>query len=254
MISVLWWYCFPTCLNHIIFYSTIIIRFCLVVLLLLFFLFVVYCVLFVYCDIVYNVFMLSILLWGRCLPWVVVVVPFAFLPFWTIVWLLYLYYGTNKVVKIKLFQQVVTSSIKPDFKILFAQFCCNLMKLTGLMYLMVQTSLHSQKRHKLVASCQKANWLILSSCSKPVDNKFWQSTRNKSVNNLQQFRFFCQQVVASRANAPWRTSACWYQDVYDLLGGVFIFLTGLEWFTIATWLIAALPFLPAMLRLCVHFI
>ena len=37
-------------------------RFCLVVLLLLFFLFVVYCVLFVYCDIVYNVFMLSILL------------------------------------------------------------------------------------------------------------------------------------------------------------------------------------------------
>ena len=75
-----------------------IICFCLIVLLLFFFC-LLYCVLFVYCDIVYNVFMLSILLWGRCLARVVVVVPFAFLPFCTIVWLLCLYYGTNKVVK-----------------------------------------------------------------------------------------------------------------------------------------------------------
>ena len=33
------------------------------------------CVLFVYCDIMHNVYMLFILLWERCLVWVVVIVP-----------------------------------------------------------------------------------------------------------------------------------------------------------------------------------
>ena len=49
---------------------------------------------------------------------------------------------------------------------------------------------------------------VTTSCSKPVDNEFWQSTCNKSVDNLQQT---CrQQAVVSHANASW------YRFVYTV--------------------------------------
>ena len=42
--------------------------------------------------------------------------------------------------------------------------------------------------------------LVKETCTKAVDNRFWQSTYNKSVHNLQQT---CRsQAVASHANAP----------------------------------------------------
>ena len=62
---------------------------------------------------------------------------------------------------------------------------------------------------------------LVRTCSKPVDNKFWQSTCNKSVDNLQPT---CrQQAVASYANASWyrlvdqvccKTSTCIFLTVW----------------------------------------
>ena len=76
-------YCFPTCLNHIIFifhYSSFasVWMFCSCYLL------------FLYCDIVYNLFILFMLLWGRCLTWVDPVCISSLLGC-----------GSNKVVKYK---------------------------------------------------------------------------------------------------------------------------------------------------------
>ena len=63
------------------------------------------------------------------------------------------------------------------------------------------------KTPRPVASCQFHQalqtfyQLVETTCSGPVDNKFWQSTCNKSVDNLRQT---CrQQAVASHANASW---------------------------------------------------
>ena len=62
--GILRWYRFPTRFKPELYHSTI-----------HYFPLVVGCVLFVYCDILYNVCMLFILLWERCLVWVVVIVP-----------------------------------------------------------------------------------------------------------------------------------------------------------------------------------
>ena len=67
-------------------------------------------------------------------------------------------------------------------------------------------------------------WLVETISSTPVDNKFWQSTCNKSVDNLQQTSY--QEAVVSHANASWYrlvVTSC-YKMSTDLLQRVHFWL------------------------------